>query len=408
MMSVADKPHLPDHILSEQTQLSFPSYPHWIEAAVEFLRQKAVLGGACDEARSGKLMVALHEALSNAVVHGNLEVSSELKEQGDNAFAVALAQRVADSAYSGRSVDILIDSNQERCTWVITDKGPGFDIDAVMKKKLSDDPEVILASGRGILIMSSFLDEMKYEMGGRRLILSLRRDSGEEKRSAPRLPIQAPIRIAPIRPDGAVDWDAAYEAVAKDLSEHGIALLQNRLATSGRILIGMSVDEQMIYLPAEVRHCRSLSGDLVEIGCRFQTKRASGIRDDEPVSDFQAIEKVMAEFLALHATPKLPADERRAHQRIVYTEQIEIVTPGHPEPLFGYARDLSRSGIAFITTVPLAAELTLIVLPRAMPGPLRLRATIVRCAKIQDGFFDVGAKFLGVESEALPAGAATA
>src|SRR5262245_23358560 len=82
-------PHIPNTVVCEHTQISLPSYPHWIESAVEYLRQKAVLSSACHESRSGRLMVALHEALSNAIVHGNLEISSDLKERGESAFAEA-------------------------------------------------------------------------------------------------------------------------------------------------------------------------------------------------------------------------------------------------------------------------------------------------------------------------------
>ena len=57
----------------------------------------------------------------------------------------------------------------------VTDQGRGFDIDRVMARVTSDDPEVLLASGRGILIMRTFLDEVKYEANGRRLIRPLSR-----------------------------------------------------------------------------------------------------------------------------------------------------------------------------------------------------------------------------------------
>src|SRR5439155_4922072 len=89
--------------------LCLPSRPDWIEACAEYLRQRAVLSGACQESRSGKLLVALHEAISNAIVHGNLELSSRLKELGDDTFAEALAQRASDPTFCDRVVDIVVD-----------------------------------------------------------------------------------------------------------------------------------------------------------------------------------------------------------------------------------------------------------------------------------------------------------
>src|SRR5262249_55510978 len=154
IMKISETPNSPDlsaSVVGERSHLVIPSLPNWIEPTVEYLRQKAVLCGACQESRSGKLLIALHEAVTNAVVHGNLGVSSELKEQGNTAFAEALAQRAADPAYAERVVDILVEFEADVCRWIITDQGNGFDIERVLARCMSDDPEVLLSSGRGIL-----------------------------------------------------------------------------------------------------------------------------------------------------------------------------------------------------------------------------------------------------------------
>lgn len=390
-------PNLPSMVLSERTELSFPSFPHWIEALVEYLRQKAILSGACEETRARKLMLALHEAFSNAIVHGNLEVSSELKEHDDNSFAEALAQRAADPNYSRRTVEIVIDCEAERCRWIITNEGPGFDVDAVMKKKASDDPEVVLASGRGMLIMSSFLDGMAYEMGGRRLVLTLRRESGAEKRRRERVPSVQAVQVVPILPDGAVDWDAAYAAVSRDFSHGGMALLQSQLSGTERILLGVNVENRLIYIPAEVRHCRSLGSDMVELGCRFQAKSEAAEPATAAPADLARVQQAIAELLQRQSIAPLPADERRAYQRAVYNERIEVVPAGQSVPLVGYARDLSKGGVAFISATRIATDSISIVLPQAATESMRIRARVVRCVRIQEGFFDVAAQFLGLD-----------
>src|SRR5256885_10683721 len=104
-----DVPELSGQVRFERTHLVIPSLPHWIEPTVDYLRQKAILSGACQESRSGKLMVALLEALSNAVIHGNLQLSSELKEQANDAFARALAERASDPVLASRVVDIVVE-----------------------------------------------------------------------------------------------------------------------------------------------------------------------------------------------------------------------------------------------------------------------------------------------------------
>jgi anti-sigma regulatory factor (Ser/Thr protein kinase) len=379
-------------VLTEQMQLCLPSRPDWIEATVDYLRQRAVLCGACQETRAGKLMVALHEALSNAIVHGNLELSSDLKEKGDNSFAQALAQRVSDPRLQDRFVDIVMDYDGSRCRWTITDQGKGFDYQAVLRRQETDDPEVLLSSGRGILLMRSFLDDVRYEAGGRRLVLTLNRPSGEEKRQAPRQALNHPLRVAPIRPDGSVDWDAAYAAVSRNLSASGVALLQQGLTSSQRVLIGIDAGGRVVYVPAEIRHCQKLTGNLVELGCRFQmpAEAAAGLPEAKPL---EAVHQAIGELLDRGTSPHLPHDNRRAHPRVVFNERIEAQLISSGITVVGYSRDLSKGGIAFITTTALVPEEVVLSLPRPQ-GPLSVRGHVVRCNKIQEGLYDVGVRFL--------------
>src|SRR6516164_4604390 len=109
MISELQSPVVPSAVAAERTFLQIPSQPEWIAPTVEYLKDKAILCGACHQARAKKLMLALHEALTNSIIHGNLELSSDLKESSDSAFAEALAQRAADPRYGSRSVDVRID-----------------------------------------------------------------------------------------------------------------------------------------------------------------------------------------------------------------------------------------------------------------------------------------------------------
>lgn len=393
MTSPLQPPLLPSAVAAEQTYLQIPSQPEWIAPTVEYLKDKAVLCGVCHQTRANKLMLALHEALTNSVVHGNLELSSDLKERSDNAFAEALAQRAADPRYGGRSVEVHVAYDGERCHWTLTDQGKGFDVEsALARTSASDEPEMLLASGRGILLMRTFLDDVRYELGGRRAVLTLARPSGEEKRRAPRLPLQRPVRIAPFRADGVVDWDAAHEAVATDLSSGGIAILQDRLANSERILIGIDWEGEMLYVPAEVRHCQARGGGVVELGCCFQVSPAS----QNNGSQTEDVNEAIGALLEQLDGPAVRPDERRIHPRAAYTARVTVeVEPGKPSVL-GFGRDLSRGGIAFLTTTPLPLDKVTLTLPQPNRKTLRLLARIVRCHQLLSGIYDVGAYFLDV------------
>ena len=390
MIRQMESPVLPLAVAAEHTYLQVPSQPEWIAPTVEYLKEKATLCGACHPDRIKKLTLALHEALTNSVIHGNLELPSDLKERADLSFAEAMCQRATDPHYGSRVVEVEVTYDGERCQWIFTDQGKGFDVERVLAQTSStDEPEVMLSSGRGILLMRAFLDELRYELGGRRAVLTLTRASGEEKRRYPRLPLQRAIRVAPIRPNGAVDWDAAQEAVAQNLSSGGISILQSRLSSSDRVLVGIDWQGQMLYVPAEVRHCQS-HGGVVELGCRFQVSPATNNGASTNVEN--AIGPLLEQLTGL----PVPSDERRIHPRAAYTARITVETGPSQPSVIGFGRDLSRGGIAFLTSTPLPLGKVTLTLPQPNQKALRLLARIVRCHQLVTGIYDVGAQFLDI------------
>ena len=402
MHEPSDVPVLPAQVISERTHLLIPSLPNWIEPTVDYLRQRAVVGGACQETRSGKLMVALHEAITNAIVHGNLEVSSELKEQGSDAFAEALAHRAADRTLSSRKVDIVVDFDGEICRWIITDEGRGFDVERVLARCLSDDPEILLASGRGILMMKSFLDDVRFTLGGRQVILSLARTSGVEKRKDTRVSLISPFRVTPVDADGSPDWSATYEAVSRNFSGNGVSLLQQQLQSSRQVLIGIPTESGIVQIPAEVKHTRPLGAHGMELGCQFVTAEPQDKPPTPPPvppppsPQIEQVHRAVTEILEACKAKEVPSHERRIHPRVVFTERVSIRVDATSKPIVGYARDLSKGGIALITEEPLPGDVTITFAETTTREALKVRCRVVRCSLIQEGYYDIGATFLRV------------
>jgi anti-sigma regulatory factor (Ser/Thr protein kinase) len=396
MTTTLQAPSLPATVAAEQSFLQIPSQPEWIAPTVEYLKEKAVLCGACDGVRGRKLTLALHEALTNSVVHGNLELSSDLKERSDSAFAEALAERSADPHYGMRPVEIHVDYDGDCCRWMFTDQGKGFDVQRALARAENPDPEMLFSSGRGILLMRTFLDDVRYEAGGRRVVLTMTRPSGEERRREARVPAQRPVRVAPVRADGTVDWEAAYEGVSQNLSRDGIAILQARLATSDRILIGIDWEGQILYVPAEVRHCQSRNGDVVELGCRFQVSSNVSAKTAPATGH---IDRAISGLLEQLNSPSVPHDDRRAHPRAAYTTRLLIQSRADSEPVVGFGRDLSKGGISFLTSTPLPRENVMVSLPQHDRTTLRVVARIIRCNQLMAGIYDVAARFLDVADQ---------
>lgn len=134
---------------------------------VRGIRDYHVVGGP----RENHFCVALEEALNNAFYHGNLEIRSELKEDGSSRFVDLAAERETLSPWCHRSV-LVTELVSAFGLWVtIQDEGRGFNVQTVLDR--CNDPEAMLASGRGLLLMRAFTDDMFFNATGNEVTLVL-------------------------------------------------------------------------------------------------------------------------------------------------------------------------------------------------------------------------------------------
>lgn len=251
-------PSSPGGLLAEARldhgHLRILSHVDWVEPVAMFLKRQALATGLCDPDRADRLIVALTEAINNGIVHGNLALDSSLKEDGGEAFRKAIEQRSTDPAYTGRLLDIRVERHPGSCTWIVTDEGAGFDVERAMARLASDDPRVLLSSGRGISIMQAFVDEVDWSEGGRQVRLTIHtRDKADERRSE-RFDYTATVTIQP-------EGEGVHRAMARDLAREGIALVATRAFRPGLAAT--------VVLDAELESARSASGRIVR--CRHVT-----------------------------------------------------------------------------------------------------------------------------------------
>jgi anti-sigma regulatory factor (Ser/Thr protein kinase) len=371
--------------------LRFPGLPDWIEPTTDYLVARARQAGAIPSERVRRLMTALHEALTNAVIHGNLGISSELKERGDDSFLQTMAARCADPAYAGRVVDVQVSHDDEFARWTITDEGEGFDAAAALRRLDHREPDASLASGRGLMLIRAFVDEMRYEDRGRRLVLGLRRPASEEKRVQPRQNVSRGVQVTPVSDQGEVNRGAAREAVMRNVSADGVALLQAEPAPAGRVLITIPTPGEPIEVMAEVRHWHELGDSVVEVGCRFEKPVPLVTLGVECADD--AAGSAVATLVQRLAQQQRPASERRSALRVSYTEAIQVEVEGQ-RPVRGFGRDLSRGGLSFFTTGTLPPEVVTLSLPAGGEGCILVRAKVVRCTRMIDGLHEVAVRFV--------------
>lgn len=120
--------------------------------------------------RPRRVLLALDEALTNAIVHGALEVDSRLKEDG-GAFETVVLERESDPAWARRTVTVIADFRPERLEVTVADPGRGFDLANLPDP--SDPEAALLASGRGLVMMRALMDEVRFDDGGRSVRLAM-------------------------------------------------------------------------------------------------------------------------------------------------------------------------------------------------------------------------------------------
>lgn len=116
-----------------------------------------------------RISIAFEESLLNALYHGNLEVDSELRDQDHCAYEDLARRRSLQPPYIDRQLHVDISLTQEAVKFSVRDEGPGFDPEAIPDPT---DPEYLdRPSGRGMLLMKSFMDELSYDNGGRQVTM---------------------------------------------------------------------------------------------------------------------------------------------------------------------------------------------------------------------------------------------
>ena len=126
------------------------------------------------QSKQAAINMALQEALSNAVHHGNLGLSSGLREGESSRYWELAEVRRTLSPWKDRSVYVEVEATGEDATITITDEGDGFDHNAV--RSCSDGSGLFKVHGRGITMIRELMDSVEYSNGGRTITMLIRRN----------------------------------------------------------------------------------------------------------------------------------------------------------------------------------------------------------------------------------------
>ena len=118
----------------ETSELSLPSRIETVAKAANAVADFVSRSGISEEAAFG-IDMAVREAVTNAVVHGN-----EQDEQ--------------------KAVELTLKSSPEAVEISVHDQGPGFNPNEVPDP--TEEENILKTSGRGIFFMRSFMDEVDW------------------------------------------------------------------------------------------------------------------------------------------------------------------------------------------------------------------------------------------------------
>ncbi len=145
-----------------------------IPSLINCLQENLARTGMFDGTGLIRIGVALREALMNAIVHGNLGVDSSLRENDLSEYYRRIDTRRRESPYAARRVHFLAFESNAEARYVIRDEGLGFDPTAVPDPTDPDNME--RASGRGLLLIRSFMDEVVHNQQGNEITLTKKRE----------------------------------------------------------------------------------------------------------------------------------------------------------------------------------------------------------------------------------------
>jgi len=170
---------LADHLTQVDIKMELPNDDSLLPQIIARLQRPVEELKICSEATSFTIATALDEALRNAMIHGNLEVSSDLREiDGGKPYADLIRQRRHESPYQERRVHISLKTTREEAIIVIRDEGPGFDPSLIPDPT---DPENFdKVSGRGLMLIQAFMDEVRHSANGSEITMIKRPASDDD------------------------------------------------------------------------------------------------------------------------------------------------------------------------------------------------------------------------------------
>jgi CheY-like chemotaxis protein/anti-sigma regulatory factor (Ser/Thr protein kinase) len=150
-----------------------------IPSLVTYLQDESMRIGLCTESECTRIGVALDEALVNALVHGNLEIGSGLRDTDHKSYLQLVRERPKQPPYATRRIHVEANLSPKEGAFLVRDEGCGFNPSGLPDP--TDPANLEQVGGRGVMLMRTFMDEVNYNEHGNQVLMIKRpsRCSGE-------------------------------------------------------------------------------------------------------------------------------------------------------------------------------------------------------------------------------------
>jgi CheY-like chemotaxis protein/anti-sigma regulatory factor (Ser/Thr protein kinase) len=140
-----------------------------IPPLIAYVQEQIAVMRLSDDSQLTRIGVAIHESLTNAIYHGNLELSSELRQEDESIFHALAEERRRDDRYALRRARLAARLSAAEVRVVIQDDGPGFDPMQVRNPTAAINMDRI--GGRGLLLVRSFMDDVRHNPQGNEITM---------------------------------------------------------------------------------------------------------------------------------------------------------------------------------------------------------------------------------------------
>jgi CheY-like chemotaxis protein len=164
-----------DCLLQSESRFALDCELVHVEALIGHLQDWLKQMKICGEAQLIRVGAALHEALVNAIEHGNLELDSKLREDPRGAYYRLAKARSQQPPYCDRRVHVVASFTRSQATFTVQDEGPGFDPSILPDPR--DPANLEKVSGRGLLLIRTFMDDVRFNERGNQITMVKRRDA---------------------------------------------------------------------------------------------------------------------------------------------------------------------------------------------------------------------------------------